>query len=243
MATLEEKNREVFDAQAASYDGKPHLVKMAAAVAARICETVDVGGKMCLDVGCGTGLVSQHVAAAARMTYGVDVSPAMAAAYNAKAAADEQLRGRMAAAVVSLFDPAAVAAAAAEGRLPAPGTVEVAWSSMVLHHLHDCAAFAAAVAPFLAPGGKLLLFDLLKTPGFNIMHLTPPSAADAAARHSVGHPEGFLEADVAALLAAAGLRLAAFEARAVSYEPQILVDGRAQPGAFPMFMAVAERPA
>lgn len=72
-----------------------------------------------------TPIPPKHLAHKTRMTYGADVSAGMAAAFNAKAEADGQLRGRMAAAAVSITDAAAVAAAQAAGALPPPGSVEV----------------------------------------------------------------------------------------------------------------------
>ena len=79
------------------------------------------------------------------MTYGADVSPGMAAVFNAKAESIEALRGKMAATVVNVTDAAEVAAAQAEGKLPATGTVEV-------RQLHAGCVYATGVVDVVDVG-------------------------------------------------------------------------------------------
>lgn len=83
---------------------------------------------MCLEVGCGTGLVSAHLAPLTLRTHGVDISQGMIDVYNRKAEASEQLRGRMVGSCLRITNPEEVTAAQADGKLPADEAVQVcAW--------------------------------------------------------------------------------------------------------------------
>jgi hypothetical protein len=126
-------------------------------------------------VGCGTGLVSQHLAPVTKFVYGADVSAGMAAAFDAKAQAADQLRERMAAACVSLSDPAAVAAEQAAGRLPAAGTVEVRGQLGRWRRRHP-AAPALIGGCWCTPECQVV--DLLRRlpPHFSLKSREPPQA-------------------------------------------------------------------
>lgn len=233
-STVEQHNKALFNQDASTYDARPDLARLAEALGTRIQREADITGKVCLDVGCGTGLVSQHIAHLTRKTYGFDVSQGMVDEYNRKARAEESLRDKMVGACLGVTDPSDLAAAQAAGAMPRNGTVNVAWSHLVLHHVDDCAALLAAVAPLLARPGKLFLSDVLLTDDSHLFH-----AAHAA--HAVAHPGGFSQDQVRELLASVGLKLLSFDASSLSREKEVEVspDGEKKMMSFPIFLVTA----
>lgn len=133
-------NRSYYDAFSAGYDrgrdrGYHKLIDdQAAAVVGRYA-----AGKDALEIGCGTGLILQRVAAAARTARGVDLSPGMLA--HAKS------RG---------LDVLEASAAA----LPFPdASFDVTYSFKVLAHVPSWEQALAEMARVTRPGGHLI-FDI-----------------------------------------------------------------------------------
>jgi ubiquinone/menaquinone biosynthesis C-methylase UbiE len=109
------------------------------------------GSARVLDVGCGTGLVLRAVAArlpGAEVLTGVDAAPAMIEV--ARAAGDSGDGSRLS------FEQGMAE------QLPFPdGSFDLVVSAVSFHHWHDQAAGLAECHRVLAPGGRLVLTDLL----------------------------------------------------------------------------------
>lgn len=137
-----------------------------------------VAGRTALDVGAGTGFVTEALLAAGLEVCAVDESPEMLARLSAKLTG----RGRL------------TVLAGGAGRLPLPSaSVDFVFANMLLHHAEDPAAAIAEMARALKPGGRLVLTDLDRH-----------DFAFLLAEHHDRWP-GFERADVRAWLAAAGL--------------------------------------
>jgi SAM-dependent methyltransferase len=143
-----------FEARATTYEdgwrGQMHrdIADRTATLAAS-----NTGASRVLDVGCGTGLVLRAMAAklpSAEVLTGVDAAPAMIEVARARAADDTSDRSRLS------FE-----LAMAE-QLPFPdASFDLVVSAVSFHHWHDQAAGLAECHRVLAPGGRLVLTDLV----------------------------------------------------------------------------------
>jgi ArsR family transcriptional regulator len=98
------------------------------------------------DLGCGSGQVALALAPFVERVIGVDASPEMLAVARARTASQPSVELR----------PGSLEA------LPiADGAVDVALCVLVLHHLPDPARALAEAARILAPGGRLVVADML----------------------------------------------------------------------------------
>lgn len=80
------KPRRNFEEVAATWDEQPGRIKMGGDIAAAILDRVSLTDSMdVLDFGCGTGLLSLHVADRVKSLTGVDTSPAMLEVFARKA--------------------------------------------------------------------------------------------------------------------------------------------------------------
>ena len=116
-----------------------------------------------LDVGAGTGALALDVAPSTDVC-GVDLSDKMLDVLRAKAAADPELAGHVAAVHADFCsrEPERVAAARAAVLETTGGALfDAACSSFAMHHMTDVAACAQAVFPLLRAGGRVAFFDLL----------------------------------------------------------------------------------
>ncbi len=102
-------------------------------------------GRTALDVGAGTGFVTEALLAAGLEVCAVDESPEMLERLRAKLAG----RGRL------------TVLPGGAGRLPLPSaSVDFVFANMLLHHAGDPAAAIAEMARVLKPGGRVVLTDL-----------------------------------------------------------------------------------
>jgi ArsR family transcriptional regulator len=161
------------------------------------------------DLGCGTGGTSEALAPFVRRVVAVDDSPEMLAA------ARRRLETQVRAGRVELRRGALEALPAADGELDA------ALLLLVLHHLPDPAAALAEAARVLAPGGRLVVVDML-------------AHDESRFRREMGHQWlGFEPARLAGWLVEAGLGAV----RSVALPPDAAAQG---PN---LFAARAVRPA
>lgn len=102
------------------------------------------------DVGCGTGLLACEAARRAQRVYAVDVSAAMLARTEARAAAAGLTNIRMVHAGFLTFDPG-------------PRTLDLVTTKFAFHHLPDFwkAMALVRVNRMLKPGGRLFLRDVV----------------------------------------------------------------------------------
>ncbi|WP_377272435.1 class I SAM-dependent methyltransferase [Peterkaempfera sp. SMS 1(5)a] len=126
-----------YDTEADRYDATRGGVPRAEAAAAAVLDLLPAPAGTLLDVGCGTGLVTERIARPGLRVAGADASPGMAA----------RAARRLAGAVV-LAD---------SRRLPfADGTLDAVSTVWLLHLLPEAAAVVAECARVLRPGGVLI---------------------------------------------------------------------------------------
>jgi 2-polyprenyl-6-hydroxyphenyl methylase/3-demethylubiquinone-9 3-methyltransferase len=118
-----------------------------------IAERAGIAGRLCVDVGCGGGLVSEGLASrGAASVLGIDLAEDMLAVARLHAA-DGQ------------FDNLQYRCMDADKLADeAPGTVDLVTCLEVLEHVPDPAALLAALARLAAPGGDIVLSTLNRTP-------------------------------------------------------------------------------
>ncbi|HTN52485.1 MAG TPA: class I SAM-dependent methyltransferase [Anaeromyxobacter sp.] len=138
---------EAFDQQAARFErsrvqSDPELLARLVAFAA-----LPAGARV-LDAGCGPGLVAEALLAAGLAVHGVDLSGEMIRRAEARCA---RFGGR------ARFEQGALRDAAA-------GPFDAAISRLVLHHADDPAAFLAAQAARVRPGGAIVACDVTTDP-------------------------------------------------------------------------------
>ncbi|EFH12598.1 bifunctional 2-polyprenyl-6-hydroxyphenol methylase/3-demethylubiquinol 3-O-methyltransferase UbiG [Pseudoroseomonas cervicalis] len=110
----------------------------------------DLSGLEILDVGCGAGLASEGLARLGARVTGIDAAPGALAAARAHAAQSG----------LSIdYRQATPEALAAEGR-----RYDAVVSLEVIEHVSDRAAFLAALAAVVRPGGMVFLSTLNRTP-------------------------------------------------------------------------------
>lgn len=98
------------------------------------------------DLGCGTGQFTDAVAPFVRRVIAVDESPAMLRTARTRLAARTNVEFRQ---------------ATLEALPLAPGEADLAVLSLVLHYIADPARLLASVRNGLAPGGRLVVLDML----------------------------------------------------------------------------------
>ena len=162
--------------------------------AAWIRERIAPGARV-LDVGCGAGLLAEALAKAGCDVLGLDAGAEMIAAAQAHA----QGQGLK----------LAYRAGTAEALLAEGAKFQVVTALEVIEHVTDPAAFVAILAGLLAPGGKLFLSTLNRTPQ---SYVTAKLGAEYVLRMlPVGTHDWkrfITPAELGALCRAAGLRMA-----------------------------------
>lgn len=201
-----------------------------------------------LDYACGDGLLSKALKPLYASIIGVDVSGAMLDKYRATAAglglSEREMMGVRG-------DFITGASQATEPPLPseALGDFDMVAVSMALHHVEDAAAATRELVSRLKVGGKILIVDWAPLDGSTAAQreyqeelrkddkeaVVKERLAVHAARHTVGKPEGFTEAEQRLLFEQAGCRDFAWKlADTLSYvEP---VDAKGQ-----LYWAVATK--
>ena len=101
-----------------------------------------------MELGCGTGQLSFALLDSLSSVTGVDPAQGMIDVLSEKIE-ESELGERMSAVCANLLEEQP------EG-LPL-GSFDVIFSKLAFHHIPDCGAMVKAVAPYLAPGGRLLI--------------------------------------------------------------------------------------
>ncbi len=135
-----------FDADAAQWDDNPGRVKMAETIAEAMRNHCSfTTGMDVLDFGCGTGLVTLHIAPLVRTITGADSSRGMLDVMRSKAGQ----RGMDNVGCQHL----------APGGQP-EGEYDAVISSMAFHHVEDTGALLGRLHRILRAGGRLCVADL-----------------------------------------------------------------------------------
>ena len=127
---------------------KPHAAAQADMIDALLAWAGVSGVRAMVDVGCGIGGSSRHVARQwpAATATGFTLSPVQAARANAITAADPAVAGRCTYAVGDALD------------MPLPdGSADLTWSLESGEHMPDKARFVAELARVTAPGGTVII--------------------------------------------------------------------------------------
>jgi 2-polyprenyl-3-methyl-5-hydroxy-6-metoxy-1,4-benzoquinol methylase len=229
--TLAEKNAEHFDQQAATWDDKPHVTKLAQEAGAAMTSLVQLTpNTVAVEFGCGTGILSECIASRVGRIVGIDTSAQMVNIYNSKAKSKGM--ANMTATCLDILDDEAVQRAVSDGTLPA--FYDLVLLQMCLHHVEDVPQVLSKLAARLKPDGEMVMADILKTPDSMSFHTHNV--------HTVAYPGGFSEQDLQDMLSAAGMKLATFKGNAfVMTREKTLEDGAVESKDHPIFLAVASK--
>ncbi len=210
-----QSNIDRFNEISASWDENPGRVKMASNVARSMLEALDLrGDESALEFGCGTGLVTALLAGSVKHVTAADSSPGMLEVLDRKRAE------------LGLDNVETLQADVSEHTLP--GTYDLIFSSMTLHHIQDVAALFGRLAELLAPGGRVALADLDAEDGSFHGHDKP----------GIAH-HGFRRSDIEQWLKDAGLEDVRLSTAYTTRKET--ADGEERE--FPLFLAVARKPA
>lgn len=160
-----------------------------------------LAGKTALDVGCGAGLLCEPLARLGAAVTGIDAAPenVMAAAAHAKGSG---LDIRYIAGEVDALDV---------------GAFDLVTSMEVLEHVADKAAFVAALAARLSPGGLMVLSTPNRTPQSRLL-LVGAAEAVGLVPKGTHHWDDFVTPDeLRELLAQAGLTMS--EPEGIAFSP------------------------
>ena len=139
----------LFDARAAAWDASPHRRKLTQDITAAM-ERAGLFRQPvpdALDFGCGTGLLTLELSRRCERVTGLDFSPGMLAALDAKIEA------------AGLGNVATILADLAAGD-PLPGRYDLVASAMALHHVAELDAVLKRLFAAAQKGGRIALADL-----------------------------------------------------------------------------------
>ncbi|CAE7078154.1 unnamed protein product [Rhizoctonia solani] len=184
---LKEANRQWFDSQAHNHEGgyeaQPMAQDMAKKASTVFLDTFpfDKSQTIVMDFACGTGMISQHLAAHAKKIIGVDISPNSVDFYNERAAKQGVSPNEMKAICADLTERGKTEHDLFDGI-----QFDVIVCSGAYHHFDDINAMTKILASYLKPGtGVLAVIDIL----------TSTEAASLLSKHDhiVAHTSGFDE--------------------------------------------------
>ncbi|KAJ3098432.1 hypothetical protein HDU97_004016 [Phlyctochytrium planicorne] len=187
----EHDHRHTFSEKAAAWDNNPEHTEASADAFKAISQRIPLSKSMkVIEIGCGTGLLSAHVAPHVSSLLGIDTAPGMVHVFNTKVGPSEEGKiPNMIAKEALLNDPNHPVL---EGQ-----KFDLALSHLTLHHIKDVAEFLAVIKGVLLPGGQLAFTDL-EDEG-------KPWFTDSKIAHSHGvHRHGIRPDDISKLLADAG---------------------------------------
>jgi 2-polyprenyl-6-hydroxyphenyl methylase/3-demethylubiquinone-9 3-methyltransferase len=156
-------------------------------------------GKSALDVGCGAGLLAEPLARMGASVTGIDAAPELIAAAREHASA-----------AGLTIDYRAVGVEAIDGRFDLVTAMEVA------EHVADPAAFVAALAERLAPGGLLILSTPNRTAWSKLMTITLAEGFGRIPKGTHDYDAFITPEELGAMLGKAGLTVVDVEGIAFS---------------------------
>ena len=206
---------DTFSERAATWDDDPDKSERAREVADAIRAQLPLdGSERVLEFGGGTGLLSRQFAGDVAEILITDAAPGMVAV--ARQRIDELGPGsRMRA---EQFDPTSAD--------PDPGSFDLVWSLLALHHVPDAAAALRRLRELLVPGGRLAIADLDED---------PEGAFHAAHGDFHGH-DGFSREGLRDTLTEVGFTDIAF-----TTATRLTKEVGGQPRDFPLFLVTARR--
>lgn len=209
-----QSNIDRFNEIAASWDENAGRVGTASGVARSMLAALELSGdERALEFGCGTGLVTALMAGSVQHVTAADSAPGMLEVLDRK-------RKELG------LDNVQTLQADVSAETP-PGSYDLIFSSMTLHHIQDVAALFRRLAGLLAPGGRVALADLDAEDG----------SFHGADKPGIAH-HGFKRSAVEQWLRDAGLEdIRISTAHTVHKE---VADGQERD--FPIFLAVARKP-
>ena len=206
-----------FDSKAAEWDASAVRAALADAVSRAIIAHMPVSRpSRALEFGCGTGLVTLRVAPGCGMLVAADTSREMLKVLNEK----------IASAHVTNVSPLQLDLTAPDAASHLDSTFDFVFSSMVLHHIPDTAAFLVQLNGHMSPGATLAIADLDAEDGLFHDDLTEKVHF------------GFERAALAGMLENAGFENVSFiTAHVVEKRNR---EGR--PASYPIFLVTAVKP-
>lgn len=204
---------QLFDKAAADWDKKPLRLLLAEKVVHAIRAAVPLHRAMnVLEIGCGTGLVTISLSPLVGRIVATDTSTGML----------DELKGKIRDLQIDNIEPLPADLAYAP---LAPGTFELIYSSMTLHHIKDTLALLSTCHKLLAPGGFIALADLEKEDGSFHSDMT-----------GVAHL-GFVPAELVALAASSGFTMPMIHPAHVIVKHDAAGDERR----YPIFLLTAQK--
>jgi ubiquinone/menaquinone biosynthesis C-methylase UbiE len=202
-----------FDQLAATWDENPVIIEMTRAVSLKIMETIDLNKKMkALEFGCGTGLVTIHLASRLGHITAVDSSDNMLAELNRKieTAGVKNITGIK-------IDM--------EKDTLQENDFDFIYSNMTFHHISNSGALLDILYAKLSPGGILAFSDLDTEDG--TFHIDVPDV-----RHL-----GFSRGAIVSALETAGFRSCSIQDAHVVQKK----NSKGIIASFPMFLATGKK--
>ncbi|KAK4987545.1 hypothetical protein LTR50_004578 [Elasticomyces elasticus] len=170
MSKFSKWNQQAFDDLANSYDTEPWQQKLSAQLTQAIQDRLDWLGVdwatpekkgkdvRLLDYACGTGLVSRALGTHVTTIRGIDISPNMVNAFNARARAAALPESRIHAVQGDLFAPSSPTPAISDAAFR---DFDVAVVCLGFHHFEDPELAVARLVERLRPGGVVLIVDFV----------------------------------------------------------------------------------
>lgn len=230
---MKQRNIDRFNQEASGWDEKPHLKDLGAKTAASIQENIGLDKTfVCMDFGCGTGIISALLAPQVKQIVGVDTSDKMIEGYILKARTMH--RDNMQGVCMDITDKDAEDQLL---RLSLPVEYDLIICHMVLHHVEDMKAVLSCLQKFLKANGSLAITDLKKTrqsASFHSQH----------AHDTVSAVGGFNLAELSEVLIECGYSEIQLEAGALSLVKEVEDEheqGKTIPREFPIFLAIIKK--
>ncbi|KAF4335432.1 1-aminocyclopropane-1-carboxylate synthase 1 [Fusarium beomiforme] len=203
---LGEKNKEHFDRVAAEVFKHPWIQNLCNQISDELRENLDwIGirdkpnGVRMLDYACGNGVASRALAPYVTVVRGMDISSKMVEQYNMLAELSGFGPEKMRAIHGDLMDPEATPSL--ELDTPEFNNFDVITMCMALHHVEDYAGMIQKLSNKLAPGGVLLIIDLVSA---SESGCPEPTMAKELSNHTMSKM-GFTELEVKTAFDKAGL--------------------------------------
>lgn len=163
-----------FDKEAAEWDSNPDILIINQQIATLIIPPILVPEDTVLEVGCGTGILTFSAQQLVSRWHGIDTSPGMIAAFEAKLPKFHIPETAVSAEVMYL-----------ESSNQFDESFDWAVSAMTFHHIPDMAGILEVLAKVTKKG--IIVVDYLAWDGSRVFH--PESKMDGVCRHGIDKSE------------------------------------------------------